>query len=74
MEILPVGDELFHADGRMDERSDTTKVTVTFRNFANASINGQTERQNFFTDRQTDSYTHICAAPNEALGIGSNVQ
>jgi hypothetical protein len=28
----PVGGELFHAD----ERADTTKLTVTFRNFANA--------------------------------------
>jgi len=29
MKILPVGDELFHADGTID----MTKLKVTFRNF-----------------------------------------
>jgi hypothetical protein len=33
--IRPVGAELFHADGQMD----TTKLTVAFRNFANAPTN-----------------------------------
>ena len=32
MKISPVGAELFHADGR----TDMTKLTVAFRNFANA--------------------------------------
>jgi hypothetical protein len=32
MKIHPVGAELFHADGQ----TDTTKLTVAFRNFANA--------------------------------------
>jgi hypothetical protein len=32
MKIYPVGAGLFHADGR----TDTTKLTVAFRNFANA--------------------------------------
>jgi len=40
MKIRPVGVELFHADGRTDRqteiRTDLTKLTVTFRNFANA--------------------------------------
>ena len=31
MKIRPVGAEFFHADG-----TDMTKLTVTFRNFANA--------------------------------------
>jgi hypothetical protein len=31
MKIRPVGAELFHADGQ----TDTTKLIVTFRNFAN---------------------------------------
>jgi hypothetical protein len=35
MEIRAVGAELFHADGR----TDMTKLTVTFRNFANAPKN-----------------------------------
>jgi len=37
MEILPVGDELFHADSR----TNMTKLTVAFRNFANAPKNGK---------------------------------
>jgi hypothetical protein len=32
MKIRPVGAELFHADGR----TDVTKLTVAFHNFANA--------------------------------------
>jgi hypothetical protein len=37
MKIRPVGTELFHAD----ERTDTTKLTVAFRNFANAPKTGK---------------------------------
>jgi len=37
MKILPVGDELFHADGR----TDMTNLIVAFRIFANASQNVQ---------------------------------
>jgi hypothetical protein len=36
MKIHPVGAELFHVDRRTDERRDMTKLTVAFRNFANA--------------------------------------
>ena len=32
MKIRPVGAEMFH----VDERTDMTKLTVAFRNFANA--------------------------------------
>jgi len=35
MKMLPVGAELLHADGR----TDMTKVTVAFKNFANAPKN-----------------------------------
>jgi hypothetical protein len=35
MKILPVGTELFHADGR----TEMTKLIVTFLNFANARTN-----------------------------------
>jgi hypothetical protein len=35
MKIRPVGDELFHADGR----TDMTKIIVAFRNFSKAHIN-----------------------------------
>jgi len=42
MKIRPVGAE-FHADrqtdGRTDRQTDMTKLTVTFRNFANAPKN-----------------------------------
>jgi hypothetical protein len=34
--ICPVGAELFHADGRTDGRTDTMKLIVALRNFANA--------------------------------------
>ena len=36
MKIHPVRAGLFHADGRMDGRTDMTKVIVAFRNIANA--------------------------------------
>jgi hypothetical protein len=36
MTILPVGTELFHADGQ----TDMTKLTFAFRNFASASKKG----------------------------------
>jgi hypothetical protein len=35
MRIHPVGAELFHADERTDRQTDTTKLIVAFRNFAN---------------------------------------
>ena len=36
MKLRLVEAKLFHADGRTDGRTDTTKVTVAFRIFANA--------------------------------------
>ena len=36
MKIRPVVDELFHAARRMNGLTDMTKLTVAFRNFANA--------------------------------------
>jgi hypothetical protein len=37
MKIRLLGAELFHADGRTDgQTTDVTKLTVAFRNFANA--------------------------------------
>ena len=36
MNIRPVGDELFHADRRMDRHTDMAKLIDPFRNFANA--------------------------------------
>ena len=37
MKIHPVGAELFHADGRMDEQTYMTLLAVAFRHFANAT-------------------------------------
>jgi len=34
-----MGAEMSHADRRIDGQKDTTKLTVAFRNFANASKN-----------------------------------
>jgi hypothetical protein len=39
MTIRPVGAELFHADGRTNGQTDLTKLTVSFRNSANAPKN-----------------------------------
>ena len=36
IKIRSLGAELFHADKQTDGRTDTTKVIVVFRNFANA--------------------------------------
>ena len=36
MKFRPVEAELFHADGRTDGQKDMTKLTVAFRNLANA--------------------------------------
>jgi len=44
MEILSVGAELFHTDGRTDK----TKLTVTFRNFVNAPKNLLYHRRSTF--------------------------
>jgi hypothetical protein len=41
MKVCPVGADLFHADGRMDGRTDgNVSLVVAFRNFANAPKNG----------------------------------
>ena len=37
MKICPVRTELSHAEGKMDGRTDMTKVIVAFRNFSKAS-------------------------------------
>jgi len=52
MKILPVGAELVHVDGR----TDTTKLTVAFIKFANAS---KDKRNHNFSDlrRQISSKT-----------------
>jgi hypothetical protein len=42
MKIRPVGVELCHLDGLTDGRTDTAKLIVAFRNFANASTNLKT--------------------------------
>jgi len=39
MKIHPVGTELLHADGRTDGQASVTRLTVAFRNFANAPKN-----------------------------------
>jgi len=39
MKICPVGAELFHVDRRIDGHTNTMKLMVTFRNFANAPKN-----------------------------------
>jgi hypothetical protein len=34
MKIRQLGDELLHADGQIDRRTDMTKLTVAFLNFS----------------------------------------
>ena len=52
IKIRPVGAECFRADRQTDERTDMTKLTVAFLNFANAPKNACTvspgiQSQNF---------------------------
>jgi len=39
MKIRPVEAQLFHADGKTGKWTDMTKLTVTFRNYANMPKN-----------------------------------
>ena len=39
LKIRPMGAQFFHADGRTDGQTDTTKLRVAFGNFANAPTN-----------------------------------
>jgi hypothetical protein len=39
MNIRPVGDELFRADGQTNTQTDITQLKVAFRSFANAPKN-----------------------------------
>jgi hypothetical protein len=39
MKTRPVVTELFHADGRMDQLTDITKLRVAFRNFTHSPKN-----------------------------------
>ena len=40
IKIRPMGAELLHADRETEGRTDMTKLTVAFRNFADAPKNG----------------------------------
>ena len=40
MNMRPVRAEVFHVDGQADRRTEMTKLTVAFRNFANAPKSG----------------------------------
>jgi len=40
MKIQPAGAELFQTDGHTERLTNMTKLIVIFRNFANASTNG----------------------------------
>ena len=44
MKFLPVGAELFHPEGRTDAQTDMMKLTVAFRNFANAPKNDEIQK------------------------------
>ena len=51
MEILPLGAELFRADGR----TEMTKLTVTFRKFASAP-----EKQDYYSNHLEPVLTVFC--------------
>ena len=66
MKIRPVGDVLFHADGRMvrytDRQTDTTKLIVAFHNFMKIRPVGDVlfhadGRMDGWSDIQTDKQT-----------------
>jgi hypothetical protein len=61
MKMRAVGPELIHADGR----TDSTKLTVAFHNFANASENSQSASKRapvLFTVLKTHSNTFSFSA------------
>jgi hypothetical protein len=57
MKIRPVGDELFHTDGRTDE----THLIIAFHNFANKTNKDITTAN--FLSKQTGNFN--CTLPNE---------
>jgi len=60
MKIRLVGAELFHADGRTDgQTTDTTKLIVAFRNFANALKKYKTLGRLTVTTKSTKTRTDI---------------
>ena len=59
-EIRPVRAELFRADRQTDKRIDMTKLTDTFRNFANAAKNKSTKSNyRYFSATKTDSLLQL---------------
>jgi hypothetical protein len=59
MKIRLVGAELFHADRRTDVQTDTTKLTVAFRNFANAPKDAGNHRSRNVTH---NSWSIVCTS------------
>jgi hypothetical protein len=45
MKIRPVGAELFHANGRRDERTDMIKLIVAFHKFCERALNSWIENR-----------------------------
>ena len=62
MKICPVGDELFHANGRTKRQTDMTKLIVAFRNFANAPkkkyFEASWEEPHFSSVSEVPNYNH----------------
>jgi len=56
MKTPPVVAELFHADGRMDQLTEITKLRVAFRNFTHASKNLLGSFHKFLSSFWTFSY------------------
>jgi hypothetical protein len=69
-----MGAELFHADGpthrQEGEQTDTTKMTVGYRNFANAPKTMQIERQ-YCNGSLTNMLTH-CKLVQNNYGNNNN--
>jgi len=55
MKIRPMGTELFNAD----RRTDKTKLTVVFRNFANAPKNYKNESRKFIQNEISSEDSHV---------------
>jgi hypothetical protein len=60
MKILPLVTELLHADERMGDQTDITKLRVAFRSFADTTTKHSAQQINLCLVLRTGFETEIC--------------